>query len=155
MANLLAKLDEFSNFKESCWCNIGVREQEVPGWLQGGNGFSNENPSPGAVNVCQASFRCERDEEPLPTLLVRSRAAKPVLSQALCMSPGSDLVERSDVSEDDQCIYGTRCRKVGCQPPLEAVIISHLALVRLRVSLGSTRCPRWHRCQLPDSSRDQ
>ena len=47
VANLLAKLDEFSNFKESCWCNIGVREQEVPGWSHGGNGFlpkCNERP---------------------------------------------------------------------------------------------------------------
>ena len=44
VADLLAELDEFSNFKESCWCNIGVREQEVPGWSQGGDGFRNENP---------------------------------------------------------------------------------------------------------------
>ena len=44
VADLLAELDEFSNFKERCWCNIGVREQEVPGWSQGGDGFRNENP---------------------------------------------------------------------------------------------------------------
>ena len=49
------------------------------------------------------------------------------------MLPGSNLVERPSVSENDKSIYAPECGKVGCKPPFEAVIVNHLAQMRLRV----------------------
>ena len=51
VADLRAELNKFLYFKESGRCDIGVREQEVPGWSHGGNGFRNENSPPRAMNV--------------------------------------------------------------------------------------------------------
>ena len=86
-----------------------------------------------AVHVREASFCRERDEEPLPPFLVWSHPAKPMLPQSLGMPPSANLVERSRVGEDDECIKAAGCGEVDAQPTLEAVIVYHLALMRLRV----------------------
>ena len=78
----------------------------MPSWAQGSDGLSDENSAPGAVNVCQTCFRSEGDKESLPSFLMRSGAAEPVLPQSMCMPPGTYLVEGPSVSEDSERIQG-------------------------------------------------
>ena len=51
VADLRTELDKFLDLKKGCWRNIGVGKEDVPGWPQGSDGFSDEDPSPGAVHV--------------------------------------------------------------------------------------------------------
>ena len=51
-----AEVSQLVDFEEGSWCNIGVRQQEVPRWAQRCYGFGNKDSTPGALHFSEASF---------------------------------------------------------------------------------------------------
>ena len=51
-----AEVNQLVDFEEGSWCNIGVRQQEVPRWTQRCYGFGNKDFTPGTLHFGKASF---------------------------------------------------------------------------------------------------
>ena len=72
-----AELDKFLDFKESCWRNIGVREQEVPGWSHA-QGFW--GPFPGCLSMStrpRAGQATRQAEQPPKATAIREGQGTP------------------------------------------------------------------------------
>ena len=50
MHKVSAEANQLTDFKEGSWCNIGVRQQEVPRWSQRCYGFGNKDSTPGTLH---------------------------------------------------------------------------------------------------------